>query len=334
VLLEVDHVTKEYRRGVRANDDVSFRLDGGQVLGLLGHNGAGKTTLLNQVVGLARPTAGSIRIDGGDAVADPAMARRRCSLQPQSHAPLDAVTPRQAIEIMARIRGAGRRRARERADELLAALDLQRWAGTPGERLSGGVRRLTAFCMAAAEPGRVVMFDEPTNDVDPTRRRLLWRQVRALADAGRAVVLVTHNVVEAERVMDRLVILDRGRVVAEGTPARLRAAHGDRLRFEVAAADPDEAARLAADLAADLADAVRPGRGDGTGDRAGADAAAVAGRRVVAAIDADAAASAIAWARRHQAAGTVDEFSITPISLEDIYITLVRSEQDHGSVAA
>lgn len=83
------------------------------------------------------------------------------------------------------------------------------------------MRRLTAFCMAAVEPGRVVMFDEPTNDVDPVRRRLLWGQVRALADDGCAVVLVTHNVVEAERAVQRLVILDQGRVVAQGSPAEL-----------------------------------------------------------------------------------------------------------------
>jgi ABC-2 type transport system ATP-binding protein len=108
------------------------------------------------------------------------------------------VTPRQAIELMARFRGAGRRRARQRTAELIAGLNLEPWAATAGQQLSGGVRRLTAFCMAAAEPGRVVMLDEPTNDVDPVRRRLLWQQIRALADAGSAVLLVTHGVAEAE----------------------------------------------------------------------------------------------------------------------------------------
>lgn len=227
MLLEIDNLTKIYRRGTRANDGVSLRVDAGQVLGLLGHNGAGKTTLLNQVVGLAKPTAGTIRIDGRDPVADPTMARRACSLQPQAQAPLEGVTPRQAIETLARIRGAGRRRACTRTEELLAALDIEEWAGTTGERLSGGVRRLTAFGMAAAEPGRVVMLDEPTNDVDPVRRRLLWEQVRALGAAGCAVVLVTHNVVEAERAVEHLAILDQGRVVARGTPAELRGGHGD-----------------------------------------------------------------------------------------------------------
>lgn len=225
MLLEIESLTKVYRRGVRANDGISLSVAAGQVLGLLGHNGAGKSTLLNQVVGLVKPTSGSVRLDGRDAVADPAMARRACALQPQAQAPLNGITPRQAIEIMARIRGAGRRRARARTEELIAALDLEPWASTVGEKLSGGVQRLTAFCMAAAEPGRLVMFDEPTNDVDPVRRRLLWHQVRALGEAGCAVVLVTHNVAEAERAVQRLVILDQGRVVAQGTPAELRGEH-------------------------------------------------------------------------------------------------------------
>jgi len=319
MLLEIQHLTKDYRGGVRANDDISFRLAAGQVLGLFGHNGAGKTTLLNQVVGLTLPTSGSIRIDGRDPVADPAMARRVCSLQPQSQVPLDGVTPRQAIEIVARIRGADRRRARERTDVLLTALDIQQWAGTGAERLSGGVRRLTAFCMAAAAPGRVVMLDEPTNDVDPVRRRLLWSQIRALADAGCAVVVVTHNVVEAERTVDRLVVLDRGRVVADGTPAQLRGDHRERLRLELVAADQAAARQLAAALATDLADADPP---------------VVAGRRVVVAIDAAAAARALAWAQSQRTAGRVDELSVTPISLEDVYLTLVSPEDGHESLAA
>jgi ABC-2 type transport system ATP-binding protein len=323
VLLDVRHLTKDYRKGVRANDDISISADSGEVLGLFGHNGAGKTTLLNQVAGLARPTSGSIRIDGHDPVADPAAARRVCSLQPQSQAPLEGVTPRQAIEILARIRGAGRRRARERAAELIAALQLDQWADTVGEKLSGGVRRLTAFCMAAAEPGRLVMFDEPTNDVDPVRRRLLWTQIRALADSGCAVVLVTHNVVEAERSVDRLLVLDRGRVVAEGTVARLRALHGDRLRLELFAADAGDAGTLAADPAIAAWSA---------------GSAVVSGRRVVVPIEAAAAGVALGWAQTQRASARIDEFSVTPTSLEDIYLTLVGDtslkEAGHASLAA
>ena len=262
VLLRIQHLTKDYRRGVRANDDVSLEVDAGEVLGLFGHNGAGKTTLLNQVAGLARPTHGTIHIDGLDAVANPAMARRVCSLQPQSQAPLEGITPRQVIEIMARLRGAGRRRARQRAVDLIAGLDLGEWADTVGEKLSGGVRRLTAFCMAAAEPGKVVMLDEPTNDVDPVRRRLLWGQIRELAHRGCAVVLVTHNVAEADRAVDRVVVLHQGRVVGEGTPTELRGRHSDWLRLELVAIDDATAVRLAAEFTGRrAAGGGRPARG-------------------------------------------------------------------------
>lgn len=323
MLLEIENLTKVYRKGVRANDGITLSVAAGQVLGLLGHNGAGKTTLLNQVVGLAKPTSGTIRIDGRDPVADPAAARHMCALQPQAQAPLEGISPRQAIETMARIRGADRSRARARAGALIEALDLGEWADKAGQRLSGGVRRLTAFCMAAVEPGRVVMFDEPTNDVDPVRRRLLWEQVRALGEAGCAVVLVTHNVIEAERAVQQLVILDQGRVVARGTPAELRGVHADRLRVELVAVD----ASTARDLAAEVS---------------GVEPSVVAGRRVMVPIVAEAAGAALAHAQREHRAGRVDEFSVTPMNLEDVYIGLVgtengagdQEEADHASLAA
>ena len=318
MVLRIEHLTKVYRKGVRANDDISLDVAAGEVVGLLGHNGAGKTTLLNQVIGLTRPTAGSIHIDGVDVVAAPARARQACSLQPQSHAPLDGVTPRQAIEIMARIRGASRRRARERTTELITGLDLEAWATTAGQQLSGGIRRLTAFCMAAAQPGRVVMLDEPTNDVDPVRRRLLWRQIRALAaDEGCAVVLVTHGVIEAERVIDRMVVLHHGRILAEGTPAQLRGSHDDRLRLELLGASESATAGLDPSFAT-------------------AGPAVVAGNRMTVTIGHAEATLAIAWAQQLMEAGTITEFAVNPASLEGVYIGLVgdREEGDGARMAA
>jgi ABC-2 type transport system ATP-binding protein len=131
------------------------------------------------------------------------------------------LTPRTAIDLVGRLRGGERHAVAARTAHLLAALDLMEWADTPAQKVSGGVARLAAFAMAAVVPGRLVVFDEPTNDVDPVRRRLLWAQVRALADSGAAVLVVTHNILEAEAVLDYLVILDRGRIVAEGDVASL-----------------------------------------------------------------------------------------------------------------
>ena len=224
MLLEIQGLTKRYRRGATpANDGIDLTIEAGQVYGLLGHNGAGKTTLVNQIVGLIRPDRGSIRIDGRDVVAAPGFARRTCSIQPQSQVPIDGLTPRLAIETLGRLRGGRADLARMRAGRLIDALDLGEWRDTDGARLSGGVKRLVSFCMAAVEPGKLVILDEPTNDVDPVRRRLLWAQVRSLADEGAAVLLVTHNVIEAERSVDALAILDHGRVLTQGTPAELKA---------------------------------------------------------------------------------------------------------------
>ncbi|MEU3571752.1 ABC transporter ATP-binding protein [Kitasatospora sp. NPDC036755] len=214
-----------YARGARANDDICLQVTEGEVVALLGHNGAGKTTLVNQVAGLAVPTSGRIRVAGHDPVAEPARARAIVSLMPQAHAPLAGVTPRQAITMLARIRGASRTEARAEADGLLSVLDAQVWADTPGDRLSGGIRRLTAYGMTAARAGRIMVLDEPTNDVDPVRRRLLWQDIAGRAAIGRAVLVVTHNIGEAETYADRVVILDAGRVVLQGIPAELRATH-------------------------------------------------------------------------------------------------------------
>ncbi|MEU8231967.1 ABC transporter ATP-binding protein [Actinoplanes sp. NPDC048967] len=301
-MLHIDTLTKVYRRGVRANDGISLDVAPGEVLGLLGHNGAGKTTLLGQIVGLVRPTSGRITLLGRDPVAEPAWARTACSFQPQAQAPLTGVTARQAIEIVGRLRGGGRRAVRRRTDELLAALDLGEWADQAGERLSGGVRRLTAFCMAIVEPGRLVMLDEPTNDVDPVRRRLLWEQVRALAADGHGVVLVTHNITEAERAIDRVVVLDHGRVAAAGSPATLAA--GREMRLELTGADDHPAPSWS------LAEHREGGRRTFT----------------VAAADAH---LAVAWAQTR-----ATRFSLNPVSLEDVYVRLTEEVTGDAALAA
>lgn len=302
-LLQVAHVTKTYRNGTRANDDISIDVDSGQVYGLLGPNGAGKTTLVSQILGLRQPDSGEIRIDGTDVVRRPDLARRWCSYQPQAAAPVEGLSAREAIELVGRIRGGDRRAVRKRAHELIDALDLGAVAERPVP-MSGGMARLTGFCMAAVVPGRVVVLDEPTNDVDPLRRRTLWAQIRALADDGAAVLLVTHNVVEAERCVDALAIVAGGRVLAQGAPAPLKAQLGAPLRLECML-EPDVPAPRLPD---------------------GVVAGGVAGRRMLAQVPTSCVADAVAWARREQDAGVVAEFALTPASLEDVYASWVTAE--------
>ncbi len=305
MLLRVEHLTKIYANGTRANDDISLDVDRGQVFGLLGPNGAGKTTLVGQALGSLVPTAGSIVIDGTDVTRRPDIARRACSYQPQSSVPIDGLTPVEAIQMAGRVRGGARDAIRQRTDALISALDLGEWA-TKLVPLSGGVARLVAFCMAAVVPGRIVVLDEPTNDIDPLRRKLLWGQVRRLADDGAAVLLVTHNVLEAERCVDRLAIIRDGRVQVSGTAASLKARLGGALRLELVL----EAGASLPEQPAFMHDP------------------ATAGRRVIAEIDAGAASAAIDWATRMRENGFVEEFALGAITLEDAYVREVGSAGD------
>jgi len=303
-MLVIDNVTKEYRPGVRANDGVSLRVGACEVFGLLGPNGAGKTTLVRQVIGLARPTRGAIRIGDVDVMRHPEAARAACSWQPQTQVPIRGLTPMQAIALVAELRGATTHEARGRAAELLAALAIEEWSEAFGFVLSGGVARLVAFAMAAAVPGDVVILDEPTNDVDPLRRRLLWQQVRKLAADGAAVLLVTHNVLEAERAVDRLALMDGGRVVAAGTPASLKPGAAGGFRLELLL-EPGAAPAAVPDFIR------RP---------------VVSGRRLLADVDDSHVEAAIAWARGERQHGRVEEFSVGPSTLEDVYVRLIDQE--------
>ncbi|MEJ2711332.1 MAG: ABC transporter ATP-binding protein [Anaerolineales bacterium] len=297
-LLEIEHVSKVYRGGVLANDDISLKVEAGEVFGLLGPNGAGKTTLVNQIIGLLAPTSGTIRVAGVDTIQNPGFARQACSFQPQTQVPIDGMTPYQAIELSGRLRGGRADQVRARTQELIESFELGAWSHKNGEALSGGVRRLVAFCMAAVVPGQITILDEPTNDVDPLRRRLLWQQVRLLADRGSAVLLVTHNVLEAERSVDRLAIIDRGKVVGSGTPGSMKNGDGDYLRLELLL----EPGSTLPSLPAFLSHTVN------------------GGRRLIGRVSAADVTQATLWANQMKTDQLVEEYSLGPATLEDAYI--------------
>jgi ABC-2 type transport system ATP-binding protein len=308
MLLEIKNLKKVYKRKVIANDDISLSVDEGEIFGLLGPNGAGKTTLVNQVIGLTVPTSGSITISGVDVVANPDYARQACSFQAQVQAPISGLTALQAIEMVGRIRGGKAIDVHRRAMELIEKLELGEWQKVLGLTISGGVRRLVAFCMAAVTPGRLVILDEPTNDVDPLRRRAIWQEVQELAKRGSAVLLVTHNILEAERVVDRLAIIDLGKVQGMGTPASLKESEGEAMRLELIL-EPDAVQPV-------LPEYIKQ--------------PLIVNRRILGNISPEFITPAMAWARGLKDAGNIEEYSLGPSTLEDVYIRLVKNPESNG----
>jgi ABC-2 type transport system ATP-binding protein len=308
-LFWADSVTKVYPSGIRANDGISLHVAPGEVYGLLGPNGAGKTTLVKQIIGLLKPTSGRITLGGRDLVADPAAARQLCSYLPQAQVPIDSFRAREAIVLCGRVRGGNRVAVERRADELIEALELREWRDKRGIGLSGGVKRLVGFAMVTVCPGRLVILDEPTNDVDPLRRRLLWEQVRQLGDHGAAVLLVTHNVLEAEKAVDRLAVIDGGRLIAEGTPSAMKAHDRGRLRLQLM---------------------IAPGR-DAPAVPPFALRSKLIGRNQITVIADEDAAVGIKWAEQNIAAGVAEEYALSATSLEDAYIELTSHESYAGA---
>jgi ABC-2 type transport system ATP-binding protein len=227
--LEVRDLVKRYGSGTLANDNLSLKLEAGEVYGLLGPNGAGKTTLVRQVLGLLRPTSGSIHVDGHDVVADPGYARRSIGFLPQAQFTMDSLHVDEFISGIARLRGLDRAAAQRRTENLLERLELVEFRHT---------QMMAASAAAIVGGGRLLVQDEPTNDVDPVRRQLLWNIIDELGRDGATVLLVTHNLAEAERVIDRFAIIDEGRILREGTHGALRSVVTDRLRLELTTTAP------------------------------------------------------------------------------------------------
>lgn len=300
VPFEVTALHKRFDGETMVNDGVSLRVEPGEVYGLLGPNGAGKTTLVKQIIGLLKPDSGSITLGGYDLVADPSHARQLCSLLPQAPMPIDSFKSREAVDLAGRIRGGDRRTVRTRREELFAALDLDEWSDTLGTNLSGGVRRLVGFVMTIVCPGPIVILDEPTNDVDPLRRRLLWEQIRRLGDTGAAVILVTHNVLEAERSVDRLAIIDAGKVVAAGTPSSLKAGDRGHLRLQLMMTPGRPVPQLPDFVESE----------------------ALVGHTLATVIDEARASDGIQWAQTLIDDGVAEEFALGATSLEDVYVRL------------
>ncbi|HET9186525.1 MAG TPA: ABC transporter ATP-binding protein [Acidothermaceae bacterium] len=219
---------------ITANDAIDLDVGGGEVFGLLGPNGAGKSTLVRQVMGLLQPDRGQISVFGHDVVAEPSAAPRLAAYLAQDETALREMPVRLAVTTTARMRGLAPSKAAVATDDVIDELGLGPVADRPLLRLSGGQRRLA--CVAASLVGdrRLLVLDEPTAGLDPVARRGVWAALARRRDQlGTTVILVTHNVIEAETVLDRVAVLDRARVIACDTPGRLKAAVSEDVRLEL-----------------------------------------------------------------------------------------------------
>lgn len=234
LVYQVEHVTKRYGNGKLANDDICLGVRRGEILGLFGPNGAGKSTLVKQMVGLIRPTAGKIRLLGTDIHRDTQAIPRLVAYLGQTDTAFSSFSFRELIIHAGVHRGLSRRDAYREADELIEYFDCGRVASTLRFRLSGGERRLSLLLATFIARREILILDEPTNELDPTNRAAIWRYVSGLCKInGTTVVLVTHNVFEADTVVDRVAIVDSARLSTLGTPGELKAALGDTARVEI-----------------------------------------------------------------------------------------------------
>ncbi|MFI8765135.1 ABC transporter ATP-binding protein [Streptomyces sp. NPDC053792] len=212
---------------VEAVRGIDLTVRPGEILGLLGPNGAGKTTTLRMLTTLLPPTGGAATVAGHDLVRDPAAVRRCIGYVAQSGGLDPQETVRSELVMQGRLYGLDRARATARADELAADLGLTGLLDRKTPALSGGQRRRLDLAMGLTHRPEVLFLDEPTTGLDPGSRADLWALVRRLRDEhGTTVVLTTHYLDEADALADRLLIVDKGTVVAEDSPAGLKAAHG------------------------------------------------------------------------------------------------------------
>ena len=242
---------KTYPGDVTALDGLSFSVGRGEIFGMLGPNGAGKSTTIRILTTLSRPDSGRATVAGADVLSSPDEVRHRIGVVAQGSGVDPVATGRENLTLQGRVHGMSGQALRRRVDELLDRFRLAKAADRPARTYSGGMQRRLDIALGMIHSPQVLFLDEPTTGLDPEVRADMWEMIRQLvSEDGLTVVLTTHYMDEADRLADRVAIVDGGRVVAEGTPEGLKAdLEGDAVHIELAG---DEAADRARDILTEL----------------------------------------------------------------------------------
>ncbi|MGH9090666.1 MAG: ATP-binding cassette domain-containing protein [Acidimicrobiales bacterium] len=309
-MIEAAGLAKRYGE-TRALAGVDLVVPAGSVLGVLGPNGAGKTTAVRILTTLALPDGGTARVAGFDVVHEAASVRRHIGVTAQDATLDEALTGRQNLRMVGELSGLRGREARHRAAELLERFELADAADRVMKGYSGGMRRRLDLAAGLVTHPPVLFLDEPTTGLDPTSRARMWEVIRELVLAGTTLLLTTQYLEEADQLADRIVVIDHGRVIAEGTSAELKRATGG-ARLEVALTAPHPGAEAAL---RPLVDGEIHASQDGRHLRAGVRSGSGLGTAVVRALDA--------------AGVLVDDVEVHQPSLDDVFLALTgRGAED------
>ncbi|RIK41883.1 MAG: ABC transporter ATP-binding protein [Chloroflexi bacterium] len=240
-----------------ANDKISLQIQAGEIFGLLGDNGAGKSTLVKQMVNLLASTSGEIRLFGKPVASEPFHVPMSVGYMPQDNNAMNNLTVGEALYFTAHLRGLSRHDARRQRDWLLELWQIGSLRHQYSPRLSGGQKRLLRLAVAMAGSAPILVLDEPTNDLDPQRRKLVWDVLRdENRNRGATIIFITHDAIEAEKIIQRVGIMHAGKLVALGKPGELKQQVDQQLRLELFFT-PDQPPVLPAGLTPHALDAGR-----------------------------------------------------------------------------
>jgi ABC-2 type transport system ATP-binding protein len=221
-MLRVEHLVKRYGERV-AVDDISFKVEQGRTIGLLGPNGAGKTTTLAMITGLTPPDGGAISVGGSSLATDPNGVKRKIGLVPQDLALYEETTARANLQVFGALYGMQGAALGAAIDDALALVGLADRAGDKVASFSGGMKRRLNIAGALLHDPELILLDEPTVGIDPQSRNAIFDNLAELRRRGKTLVYTTHYMEEAERLCDRIVVMDHGRIMADDTLAGLLA---------------------------------------------------------------------------------------------------------------